>query len=162
MVATFSVATINQINVNAKNTSSQSNPSSSKANFSSSSDLSKASSSSSSESSTSDLTKTKTKAKLKLDATHPKFLDKANPEVTKLMQDAILKTLKKWKGELPIDNTFTITSWSKLKSDTTDSQSQHKKKKATTPNSWVIYMWSQTPNTNWSKDKAPTDEDRES
>jgi hypothetical protein len=188
VVVTLCVATISQLNVstNAKSTSTSNSSSISSQLNSSSSDSSKSTDSSNSSTSalTSSITsksslmsstvssdssildsktkKAKKTAKLKLDGTHPKFLDKTNPEVNEPMQSAVLKALKKWKGELPINNTFTITSWANLKSSTVDSNSQARKKKDTTPNSWVIYMWSQTPNSNWPKNKVPTDEDMES
>ncbi len=72
------------------------------------------------------------------------------------------KSLKKWKGELPIDNTFTVTSWADLKSETTDTTKQSKKKNKNVNNAKVVYMWAMSPNPNWPKDKIPTVEESES
>ena len=46
------------------------------------------------------------KKKLALEYTNPKFETDLNSD----QKQAILKSLKKWKGELPVNNTFTITS----------------------------------------------------
>jgi hypothetical protein len=82
----------------------------------------------------------------KLDGTHPRYLDPLNPDITPPMQTAILNALQKWKGALPIDNTFTITAWANIKSETTDQKTKAKKLDKNTPNSIVVYMWSQTKN----------------
>ena len=100
----------------------------------------------------------KIKAKLKLDYTHPKFATEINQD----QQQAILKSLKKWKLALPISNTFTITSWANLKTDTSDNSSQFKKKNKSTPNSIVVYMWSTNNNPDWKVGKVPTAEESES
>ena len=101
---------------------------------------------------------TKKKAKLKLDYTHPKFATEINQD----QQQAILKSLKKWKLDLPINNTFTITSWANLKTDTDDNSSQFKKKNKSTPNSIVVYMWASSNNSDWKVGKIPTVEESES
>jgi flagellar basal body-associated protein FliL len=44
------------------------------------------------------------KKPLSLDYTNPKF----ETEITQSQRDAILKTLKKWKGELPVNNNSII------------------------------------------------------
>ena len=82
------------------------------------------------------------KKKLSLNYTNPKF----ETDLDSNQKQAILKSLKKWKGDLPIDNAFTVTSIANLKSDTTDETKQHKKLNKNTANALVIYMWSQTPN----------------
>lgn len=49
----------------------------------------------------------KLKQKIKLEYTHPDFekmLDNSQKE-------AIIKSLKKWKLDLPVNNTFTVTSY---------------------------------------------------
>jgi hypothetical protein len=68
------------------------------------------------------------KKKLSLEYTHPKF----ETDLTIDQKEAILTTLKKWKGELPVDNIFTVTSIASLKTDTTDSNSRFKKSKKET------------------------------
>ena len=100
----------------------------------------------------------KKKAKLKLDYTHPKFATEINQD----QQQAILKSLKKWKLDLPINNTFTITSWANLKTDTNDNSSQFKKKNNSTPNSIVVYMWATNNNPDWTVGRIPTEEESES
>ena len=98
------------------------------------------------------------KAKLKLGYTHPKFAIEINQD----QQQAILKSLKKWKLDLPINNTFTITSWANLKTDTGDKSSQLSKKNKLTPNSIVVYMWATNNNPDWKVGKVPTEEESES
>lgn len=98
------------------------------------------------------------KKPLSLDYTNPKF----ETEITKPQKEAILKALKKWKGELPVNNTFTITSWADLKTETADSTKQSKKKDKKTENAQVIYMWASTPNTKWDNSKPFDAEDYES
>jgi hypothetical protein len=46
--------------------------------------------------------------------------DRFETDLNSDQKNAILKSLKKWKGELPIDNLFTVTSIAKLKSGTND------------------------------------------
>jgi FG-GAP-like repeat len=97
------------------------------------------------------------KKKLSLDYTNPKF----ETDLTKDQKDSILTTLKKWKGELPIDNTFTVTSIASLKTDTADTNSIVKKSKKETPNAQVVYMWARSTNPNWPIDRIPTGEESE-
>jgi Ricin-type beta-trefoil lectin domain len=85
------------------------------------------------------------KKKLSLDYTHPKFETDLNQD----QKIAILKSLKKWKGELPIDNQFTVTSIANLKSNINDESKQFKKKNKNISDALVVYMWSQTPNPNY-------------
>jgi Ricin-type beta-trefoil lectin domain len=80
------------------------------------------------------------KKKLNLDYTNPRF----ETELNKSQKDAILLALKKWKLDLPVNNTFTVTSISDLKK-----------------NQKVIYMWSVTPNANWDNSKPFDVEDYE-
>jgi hypothetical protein len=98
------------------------------------------------------------KKPLSLDYTNPKF----ETEITQSQREAILKALKKWKGELPVNNTFTITSWADLKTETADGAKQSKKKDKKTENAQVIYMWASTPNTKWDNSKLFDAEDYES
>lgn len=86
---------------------------------------------------------------IKLDGTYPNFLDPLNPQITPPMQTAILKALQKWKSFMPMDNTFTVTSWAPIKSDTDELKTKAKKLDADTPNAYVVYMWSQTQNPNY-------------
>ena len=81
------------------------------------------------------------KKKLSLDYTNPKF----DSELGEPQKNAILKSLKKWKLDLPINNTFTVTSIADLKK-----------------NQKVIYMWSVTPNPNWDNSRQYNTEDYES
>lgn len=60
------------------------------------------------------------KKQLALDYTNPKF----ETELTGQQKSAILTSLKKWKLDLPINNTFTVTSIADLKK-----------------NQKVVYMW---------------------
>jgi hypothetical protein len=83
----------------------------------------------------------KLKQKIKLEYTHPDFekmLDDSQKE-------AIIKSLKKWKLDLPVNNVFTVTSIGNFKD----------------PNNKVVYMWASTPNSNWDSSKTPTEEDFE-
>lgn len=89
------------------------------------------------------------KKSLSLDYTDPKFEN----EINQSQKDAILKALKKWKGELPMDNKFTVTSYANLKSDTLTSKNQSKKKAKKTPNALVVYMWASIPNPKWDNSK---------
>jgi hypothetical protein len=98
------------------------------------------------------------KKPLLLDYTDPKF----ETEINKSQENAILTALKKWKGELPVNNTFTITSWADLKTDTSDNMKQSKKKDKKTPNAVVVYMWASTPNVQWDNNKPFDPEDYES
>jgi Ricin-type beta-trefoil lectin domain/Dockerin type I domain len=91
------------------------------------------------------VTKKQIKKKLNLNYTDPRF----ETDLSGDQKNAILKSLKKWKGELPIDNLFTVTSIAKLKSDTDDENRQHKKKNKNIADALVIYMWSQTPNSDY-------------
>ena len=91
------------------------------------------------------ISKKSLKNKLLLGYTNPKF----ETDLDSNQKQAILKSLKKWKGELPIDNSFTITSIANLKSETTDQAKQHKKLNKNTSNALVVYMWSQTTNPNY-------------
>jgi Ricin-type beta-trefoil lectin domain len=97
------------------------------------------------------------KKQLSLDYTNSKF----ETDLTQAQKDAILKSLKKWKGELPVDNTFTVTSIADLKSDTKDDQKQSKKKDKKTQNALVVYMWASTPNNKWDNTKKFEPEDYE-
>ena len=97
------------------------------------------------------------KKKLSLDYTNSKF----ETDLTKDQKVAILTALKKWKGELPVDNTFTVTSIANLKTDTTDNNSKVKKLNKETPNAQVVYMWAKSINSNWPKDRIPTGEESE-
>ncbi len=83
----------------------------------------------------------KLKQKLKLSYTHPDF----EKMLDNNQKEAIINSLKKWKLDLPTNNTFTVTSIGNLKD----------------PNNKVIYMWSSTPNPNWDQSKTPTAEDSE-
>ena len=83
----------------------------------------------------------KLKQKLKLSYTHPDF----EKMLDATQKEAIINSLKKWKLDLPTNNTFTVTSIGNLKD----------------PNNKVIYMWSSTPNPNWEQSKTPTAEDSE-
>jgi Ricin-type beta-trefoil lectin domain len=85
------------------------------------------------------------KTKLSLGYTNPKFESDLNED----QKSSILKSLKKWKGELPVDNKFTVTSIGTLKSDTLDETKIYKKKNKNTSNALVVYMWAQTPNLEW-------------
>jgi hypothetical protein len=98
------------------------------------------------------------KKKLSLDYTHPQFETELNPK----QKQAILTSLKKWKGELPVNNTFTVTSWADLKTETKDDKKQSKKKNTKTPNALVVYMWASTPNPKWDNNKPFDAEDYES
>jgi hypothetical protein len=98
------------------------------------------------------------KKKISLDYTHPKF----ETEISESQKNAILKALKKWKGDLPINNTFTITSYADLKTDTSESKYKSKKKKNTTPSAMVVYMWSSNLNPKWDISKIPSPEEYES
>jgi hypothetical protein len=80
------------------------------------------------------------KKKLSLDYTNPKF----ETELNKSQKDAIVSALKKWKLDLPVNNTFTVTSISDLKK-----------------NQKVVYMWAVTPNANWDNSKPFDVEDYE-
>jgi FG-GAP-like repeat len=80
------------------------------------------------------------KKKLSLDYSNPKF----ESELNKSQKDAILSALKKWKLDLPVNNTFTVTSISDLKK-----------------NQKVVYMWAVTPNANWDNSKSFDIEDYE-
>jgi hypothetical protein len=84
------------------------------------------------------------KKKLALEYTNSKFETDLNSE----QKLAILQSLKKWKGELPVNNRFTVTSLADIKSNTNDSTKQSKKKNSNTPNSKVVYMWASIPNPN--------------
>jgi murein DD-endopeptidase MepM/ murein hydrolase activator NlpD len=97
------------------------------------------------------------KKAISLEYTNPKFETDLNSN----QKEAILKALKKWKIELPIDNKFTVTSIADLKSNTTDKTKTAKKTKNSTPDSQVIYMWAKTPNTAWDKNKAFDEHDYE-
>jgi hypothetical protein len=101
--------------------------------------------------------KKRLKKQLSLDYTNPKF----ETDLTQPQKEAILKSLKKWKGELPVDNIFTVTSIADLKSDTNDTQKQSKKKNKKTQNALVVYMWASTPNSKWAVGKVPTIEESE-
>jgi Ricin-type beta-trefoil lectin domain len=87
-------------------------------------------------------TKKQLKKKLSLNYTADRFETDLNQD----QKTAILKSLKKWKGELPIDNKFTVTSIADLKSETNDDNKVFKKKNKNIPNAKVVYMWSQTTN----------------
>ena len=102
-------------------------------------------------------TKKVLKKKLSLDYTNPKF----ETDLNKDQKEAILTALKKWKGELPVDNAFTVTSIASLKTDTNETTSKVKKSKKETPNAQVVYMWARSVNPNWSKDRIPTGEESE-
>ena len=80
------------------------------------------------------------KKKLALDYTNPKF----SSDLNQSQKDAILKSLKKWKLDLPVNNTFTVTSISDLKK-----------------NQKVVYMWAVTPNANWDNSRPYNVEDYE-
>ena len=80
------------------------------------------------------------KKKLALDYTNPKF----SSDINQSQKDAILKSLKKWKLDLPVNNTFTVTSISDLKK-----------------NQKVVYMWAVTPNANWDNSRPYNVEDYE-
>jgi Ricin-type beta-trefoil lectin domain len=97
------------------------------------------------------------KKKLSLDYTNPKF----ESDLDKDQKDAILTSLKKWKGQLPVDNAFTVTSIASLKTDTTDTKSKVKKNKKETPNAQVVYMWARSVNPNWPIGRIPTGEESE-
>jgi hypothetical protein len=97
------------------------------------------------------------KKKLSLDYTNPKF----ETDLSKDQKDSILTALKKWKGELPVDNTFTVTSIASLKTKTTDTKSKVKKSKKETPNAQVVYMWARSTNPNWPIDRIPAGEESE-
>lgn len=92
------------------------------------------------------------KKKLSLDYTNPKF----ETQLDEAQKQAILKSLKKWKNDLPVDNIFTVTSIANLKSETLDDTKQHKKQNKNTSNALVVYMWSQTPNEDYDP-KNPED-----
>jgi hypothetical protein len=83
----------------------------------------------------------KLKEKLKLSYTHPDFEKMLDSSQKK----AILNSLKKWKLDLPVNNTFTITSIGNLKD----------------PVNKIVYMWSSTPNINWDVNKIPSGNDFE-
>ena len=134
LFASIFTATINSSAANDNNSNSNKNPSSQ-----------------------SPETKKVLKKKLSLDYTNPKF----ETDLTKDQKEAILTALKKWKGELPVDNTFTVTSINALKIETTDANSKVKKSKKETPNAQVIYMWAKSVNPNWPKDRIPTGEESE-
>ena len=102
-------------------------------------------------------TKKVLKKKLSLDYTNPKF----ETDLNKDQKEAILTALKKWKGELPVDNAFTVTSIASLKTENTDINSKVKKSKKETPNAQVVYMWAKSANPNWEKDRIPTGEESE-
>ncbi len=78
--------------------------------------------------------------KLSLDYTNSKF----ETDLNKSQKDAILTSLKKWKLDLPVNNTFTVTSIADLKK-----------------NQKVVYMWAVTPNSNWDNSKPYNIEDYE-
>jgi Ricin-type beta-trefoil lectin domain len=84
----------------------------------------------------------KLKQKIKLEYTHPDF----EKTLDDSQKEAIIKSLKKWKLDLPVNNTFTVTSIGNFKD----------------PNNKVIYMWASTPNQDWDKSKVPSGEDFES
>ncbi len=88
------------------------------------------------------VSKKQIKKKLNLNYTDPRFETDLNTD----QKSAILKSLKRWKGELPIDNLFTVTSIASLKSSTNDENKQHKKINKNIADALVVYMWSQTPN----------------
>ena len=97
------------------------------------------------------------KKALSLDYTNPKFeTDLSTPQ-----KNAILKSLKKWKSDLPVDNKFTVTSLANLKSDTNENK-QSKKSNKNTANSMVVYMWASTPNPLWDNNRPYNVEDYES
>jgi hypothetical protein len=98
------------------------------------------------------------KRRLSLNYTADRFEFQLNSN----QKQAILKSLKKWKGELPIDNKFTITHIANLKSDTLDASKHHKKQKTTTQNALVIYMRSQTQNPNYNPNNANENEEEDS
>jgi hypothetical protein len=91
------------------------------------------------------VSKKQLKKKLSLNYTADRFETVLNTD----QKQAILKSLKRWKGELPIDNKFTVTSIADLKSETNSETKLHKKKNKNTNNAKIIYMWSQTPNPNY-------------
>jgi hypothetical protein len=95
------------------------------------------------------------KKALSLNYTNPKFDIDLNSD----QKSAILKSLKKWKGELPIDNKFTITSIADLKSETNDEIKQHKKKNKNVPNAKVIYMLAQSLNPNYDSKNSGENEE---
>lgn len=97
------------------------------------------------------------KKKLSLDYTATRF----ETDLSKDQKDAILTALKKWKGELPIDNSFTVTSIASLKTDTNETTSKVKKSKKETPNAQVVYMWARSANPNWPAGRIPTGEESE-
>jgi hypothetical protein len=97
------------------------------------------------------------KKNLSLDYTNSKF----ETELNQNQKDAIFASLKKWKGELPVDNTFTVTSIASLKTDTIDSTSKVKKSKKETPTAQVIYMWARSVNPNWPAGRIPIGEESE-
>jgi hypothetical protein len=97
------------------------------------------------------------KKKLSLDYTNSRF----ETDLSQDQKDAILTSLKKWKGELPVDNTFTVTSIASLKTETGDTESKVKKSKKETPNAQVIYMWAKSVNPNWPAGRIPTGEESE-
>lgn len=97
------------------------------------------------------------KKKLSLDYTNPTF----ETELSQNQKEAILTALKKWKGELPIDNTFTVTSIAELKTDTPETTSKVKKSKKDTPTAQVVYMWARSVNPNWPAGRIPTGEESE-
>jgi Ricin-type beta-trefoil lectin domain len=98
------------------------------------------------------------KKPISLDYTNPKFEN----DLSSIQKFSIRQSLRKWKGELPIDNKFTVTSWADIKSDTKDSKVQSKKQNPNTSNSIVVYMWATTLNPNWPTGKVPTEEESES
>jgi hypothetical protein len=91
------------------------------------------------------ISKKQLKKVLSLNYTNPKFENDLNSD----QKSSILKALKKWKGELPIDNKFTVTSIADLKSETNSEGKNHRKKSSKTSNAKIIYMWSQTLNPNF-------------
>jgi Ricin-type beta-trefoil lectin domain len=97
------------------------------------------------------------KKKLSLGYTNPKF----ETDLSNEQKDAILTSLKKWKGELPINNAFTVTSIASLKTETSDTKSKVKKSKKETPNAQVVYMWAKSANPNWPASRIPTSEESE-
>jgi Ricin-type beta-trefoil lectin domain len=104
------------------------------------------------------ISKKKINKKLALKYTADRFETDLNQD----QKNAILKSLKKWKGELPIDNLFTVTSIAKLKSDTDDENRQHKKKNKNIADALVIYMWSQTPNPDYDPNNLGDNEEGDS
>jgi hypothetical protein len=79
--------------------------------------------------------------------------DRLEIDLNSYQKAAILKSLEKWKGELPIDNKFTVTSITDLKSETADDSKVFKKKNKNTVNAKVVYMWAQTTNPNYDPKK---------